>query len=133
MKQINNHLVRPISTIYIIAIMSFSPIAKAAIHVSPTGSDANPGTREKPLQTLSAAQQHIRHLPDGTAREVVLGSGVYRLDDTFALNASDSGTTYRAAPNEIPRISGGMEVPLSRADGDRQLIGGVAKLWVVER
>ena len=30
------------------------------IHVAPTGSDANPGTRDEPLHSLQAAQERIR-------------------------------------------------------------------------
>ena len=33
------------------------------IHVAPTGNDTNPGTMDKPLATLYAAQQKVRGLP----------------------------------------------------------------------
>lgn len=86
----------------------------AALHVSPDGDDANPGTRAQPFATLTAARDAIRAMraprPPVT---VYLHAGTYRLTESFRLEARDSGAQdapiiYRALPGEEAVISGGL-------------------------
>lgn len=87
-------------------------------HVSPKGDDANPGTAQRPFQTLERARDALRErrekgpLPVGGVA-VILHGGVYpRMKQSFKLTAEDSGTAeapivYRAAPGERPILRAG--------------------------
>ena len=101
-------------------------------HVAPTGSDANPGTREKPLATLSAARDATRRLKrDGlkTPVEVIVQAGTYYLAEPLTFSPEDSGTqecpiTYKADDGAKVVLSGGK--PLA---GWRQVND---KLWALD-
>ncbi len=81
-------------------------VAQAAeFHLAPTGDDANPGTKDKPFATLERARDAARQAKGST---VTLAGGTYRLSQTLALDARDSGTTYRAVN---ARVTGGVEIP----------------------
>ena len=63
-------------------------------YVSPSGSDENPGTEEKPLKTIEKARDAVRAI-DGEMTgdiEVVLRGGTYRIDHTLVFDHRDSGT-----------------------------------------
>jgi cephalosporin-C deacetylase-like acetyl esterase len=88
-----------------------------SIHVSPAGHDANPGSADKPLATLSAAQRAARAAAGREPVTVLLHTGIYYLSDTIQFTAADSGTAeapvlYAAAPGEQPIISGGARLKL---------------------
>lgn len=103
----------------------------ARFHVSPTGDDANPGTREHPFQTLERARDAVRALKaDGPLPEgglaVVLAEGIYHRTRSFALGSGDSGTPtapilYRSEPGARTILRGGRAVdgfhPLSHPLG----------------
>ncbi|HWZ90296.1 MAG TPA: PDZ domain-containing protein, partial [Polyangiaceae bacterium] len=83
-----------------------------------TGDDANPGTKDRPLKTLAAAQAAVRAHPDrGTvAITVTVLSGTYYLGQTLLLTAADSGTkaapvTYRGGGTAT--LSGGARLNLT--------------------
>jgi hypothetical protein len=81
------------------------------IYVAPTGNDTNPGTLDKPLATLYAAQQKVRGLPRTGRIIVSIADGSYYLDKPLLLDPADSGT--RQAP------------VIWRAVGDKaRLVGG---------
>jgi len=80
-------------------------------YVAPTGSDANPGSLEKPFASLRRAQQAVRHRP-GT---VFLRDGTYYLPETLVFTAQDCGTkdapvVFQAYANERPVLSGGVRL-----------------------
>ncbi len=88
------------------------------IHVSPSGADTNPGTAERPLASLVAAQQAARRAVGREPVTVWLHSGTYYLAETLRFTAADSGTkafpvVYAAAPGEEPVISGGQLLKLT--------------------
>ncbi len=94
-------------------------------YISPSGKDTNPGTREKPFQTLEHARDAVRELKKGGNNPaagritVWLASGTYPLSRTFVLGANDGGTpgnpvTYSALPGASVRLSGGVTIPSSR-------------------
>lgn len=96
------------------------PRPAVTFYVAPNGSDANPGTQDKPFATLERARDAIRvlraekGLPKGGI-EVVLGAGEYKIGRTFALTAEDSGTqdapiTYRSDPEGAAKLTGGVPV-----------------------
>ena len=86
-------------------------------YVAPGGSDANPGTLERPFATLDRARLETRkHTHEGGGAkpvEVYLRGGTYYLPETLVLTADDSGTKeapviYQAYGKEQPVISGGV-------------------------
>jgi hypothetical protein len=90
--------------------------------ISPAGSDRNPGTREKPFQTLERARDAVRSLNEGKGISgkdrisVWLSGGTYPLSRTFELGPNDGGlpgapVTYSALPGATVRLSGGITVP----------------------
>jgi hypothetical protein len=97
----------------------------AEIYVAPTGSDKNPGTKEKPLLTLEGARDLIRSsrkqssLPKGGVT-VFLRGGTYGRTATFALTKADSGTaespiTYCSFPGDQASVVGGVRLDASKA------------------
>ncbi len=85
------------------------------LFVAPGGQDSNPGTQDKPLASLAAAQSMVRALPQRTheAVTVTLRGGTYYLPETLVFTPADSGgasgadVTYRAAAGEEAVLSGG--------------------------
>lgn len=91
----------------------------ADFYVAAGGNDTNPGTREKPLATLTAARDAIRKLKAGgpmkEAVTVQVGEGTYFLEGPLELTQGDSGTeatpiTYIAERGGKVRITGGREI-----------------------
>ncbi|MBI4603773.1 MAG: right-handed parallel beta-helix repeat-containing protein [Planctomycetes bacterium] len=92
----------------------------ADLHVAPGGSDADPGTREKPLRSLEAARDLLRQRrrsgQSTGGATVWIHGGLYLREATFELGEEDSGTeglpvSYRAYPGEEARLAGGRVVP----------------------
>ncbi len=77
----------------------------AEVFVAPGGSDANPGTRAKPLATLQAAVDRAK---GGTVR---VRGGRYRLESSVRIGPAASGTTIAAYGSERPVFSGALLVP----------------------
>ncbi len=90
--------------------------AGGTFYVAPQGSDANPGTQEKPFATPAKAQAEVRALiakglPEGGVK-VLLREGKYYLPQTLVFTPADSGTekapvVYASAPGELATLSGG--------------------------
>ncbi len=81
------------------------------IHVSPSGSDAGDGSRERPFATLEKARAAVRAAA-GRPVTVWLASGEYFFDRPFVLDSGDSGSmaapvVWRAEPGATPRLLGG--------------------------
>lgn len=92
----------------------------ATLFVAGDGSDANPGTEEKPFATLERARDEIRQrraggpLPAGGMTVEVRG-GVYELPRPLELTDQDSGAenapvVYGARLGEVVKIAGGRVV-----------------------
>ncbi|MDF2923464.1 MAG: hypothetical protein K0R57_2378 [Paenibacillaceae bacterium] len=100
---------------------SFTTVAASnpvkSYYVSPTGSDANPGTEAQPFATVTRARDVIRQFNgnmDGDTT-VYIREGTYTPEETLAFGAEDSGSNgfdvvYRNYPGEHPVISGGAPV-----------------------
>src|SRR5689334_962852 len=69
-----------------------TPPAATTIYVSPSGSDADPGTLTQPIRTLAHAQELVRGLDQDMSADitVALESGTYRLSAPLSFDASDS-------------------------------------------
>ncbi|NIP85343.1 MAG: PDZ domain-containing protein [Planctomycetales bacterium] len=102
-------------------IVASSAAAGAAnFYVDPAGADAQPGSSEKPFQTLTRAQAAVRQSPQRGKQPltVFLRQGTYYLADTLVFTPQDSGTvdapvTWSAHPGEQVVISGGAKLKLS--------------------
>src|SRR5277367_369799 len=99
------------------------------LYVSPTGDDANPGTQDKPLQTIAHARDllHGHVLMSNTDFTVILEAGTYRLSSPLTFDAADSGNDghnviYKAAPNAQVILSGALPVTgWKQIDADKNL------------
>ncbi len=83
-------------------------IRAADLFVAPDGRNDNPGTKDKPLQTLDAARDAARKLSG--AKTIFVRGGLYELKQTLVLEAKDSGTLWRAYQNEQPVVIGGRQI-----------------------
>jgi hypothetical protein len=96
------------------------PAPRQTLHVSPKGSDANPGTARKPFATLGRARDQLRVLKQqgglsGGGAVIVVHGGEYPVHETLTLSAADSGTAsdpivYRAPKGEQPIFRGGIRL-----------------------
>jgi len=113
---------KPQSTIFLLFILLFSSQEFAfsqKIYVSPTGTDTNPGTIDKPLTTLTAARDKARELrknskTDG-AVEIIALKGEYFMMQPLLLTEEDAGTNpsplvFRAEPGAKAIFRGGIQI-----------------------
>jgi hypothetical protein len=82
------------------------------IYVSPKGSDANPGTIEKPVASVTRAQELARTARSSGPVTVSLREGTHYLKAPLVFTDADSGTSaapvsYQAYEGEKPVLSGG--------------------------
>ena len=104
-----------------VLVLMLSGFAMAAdYYVAPRGSDANPGTKDKPFASIARARDAVR--AGGKAGKepvtVFLGDGLYYLKETVVFTAADSGTKdapviYAARDAETPVVSGGFAMDLA--------------------
>jgi hypothetical protein len=101
------------------AMLSLAGPAPAAdLFVSPSGSDANPGTAAKPFATPVHAVAAVRSLIAAGLKEdvrVTFAAGTYELEEPLVFTPADSGTaahsiTYAAAPGQTAVLSGGRRI-----------------------
>lgn len=90
----------------------FSGANGQSIYVSPTGRDSNPGTIDKPIQSVSKAQELTHQFPANKSVEVIFDNGTYYLPQTIQFTDRDSRntgatTTYRAKTEGGAVLSGG--------------------------
>lgn len=98
------------------------------LFVATDGSDANPGTQQRPFRTLEAARDALRKLRKAhsasdtttvtTCNTVWIRRGKYHRTKTFRLEKQDSGTAaapvvYRAFGKEKVHLIGGREMKAS--------------------
>jgi hypothetical protein len=132
-----------ILTLFLI-VLTFS-VNAAEIWVSPKGSDSNPGTKEKPMATLSLAlrkMRDLRRLNDSTlidGARIILRGGIYPMFEPLVFRPEDSGTpqcpTYIiAAQGETPVLSGGIQITGWKKAGNIAGLPKVAQgnVWVAD-
>lgn len=78
------------------------------IYVSPTGSDANPGTLSRPVQTLEAA---VRLSRANALHSIFVRPGTYPAVHAVDLNARDNGLTIEVTGKGRARLSGAISIP----------------------
>jgi hypothetical protein len=128
------------------AWMTNSSVLGGEIWVSPLGSDSNPGTIAKPMNTVGMAlrkARELRRLSDSSVVggiHIILRNGVYQLTEPLQVRPEDSGTassttTIEAAPGEKVSLSGGINIqgwkkaPSTLAGLPKAAQG---KVWVAE-
>ena len=110
-----------ISLIFISIILlccSVNNDSEISFYISPSGSDANPGTLEAPFKSIENAKLSIRKLSPEQRKKnitVYLRGGIYKLDKTIVFGLEDSGIEgtkikYSSYENEVPIISSGVNV-----------------------
>lgn len=89
-------------------------------YIAPDGRDSNPGTAERPFQSITRAQAEVRRNTALGNRPVTvyLKGGTYYLDAPIRFTDEDSGTseapvTYKAVESEEVIISGGVKLSLT--------------------
>ena len=103
------------------SIALLNSIQAAEIWVSPSGSDDNPGTQDRPMGTILMAlrqAREMRRLNDPRVKEgieIIMQGGVYWLYEPVYVRPEDSGTessptVIRAAVGEQPILNGGIRV-----------------------
>lgn len=126
--------------IVLLAVSSATSILHAQMaefYLAPSGDDIHGnGTIEKPWATLERAQHAVRAINGDMTDNIVvcLRGGTYRLRQTVAFNATDSGSNgkrvvYRAYGNEQPVLCGGEPITnwtLSRNGIYKAATGGLA-------
>ncbi|MBN2165143.1 MAG: right-handed parallel beta-helix repeat-containing protein [Marinilabiliaceae bacterium] len=91
------------------------------IWVSPSGNDANKGTKDSPLASIMMAQRKAREMrrlrKEGVENgiNIILNDGTYQLNEPILLRPEDSGcekspTVFISADGANPVISGGVKV-----------------------
>lgn len=99
--------------------MVASGYAEMEVYMSADAAAGGDGSRRQPYQTLTQARDGIRAarqagtLKNGESVTVYVESGVYRLNGSFELSATDSGTAeaptvYRARTSGKTRVWGGL-------------------------
>jgi len=110
-----------ISSIFFYIIFTSATFAgKVNFYVAPTGNDQNPGTREQPVSTFSAARDLVRkyksiHEFPADGITVWVSGGTYYQQEPFILNENDSGipgvpVVWRAVDGEKVSITGGISI-----------------------
>jgi hypothetical protein len=89
-------------------LLTCSLAPAADLYVAPHGSDAAPGSRQRPLRSFAAAQKAARKA-HGTVHFL---AGTYYLPETIVFEPADSGTTFAAEPGAAVVLSGGVRLNL---------------------
>lgn len=102
-----------------ITVILLVPLSLMAveIHVTPTGSDSNPGTVSAPLKSLAAARDAARAYVGKEVVTVRVADGTYYLPETLVFTPQDSGSArngvvYRAENEGRAILSGGSRLSL---------------------
>jgi hypothetical protein len=113
----------------IVSALALTITASASeFYVSPSGKDANPGTRAEPFASFERAQQAVRTERQAHPDEAIVvtfGEGIYHLEHPLEFTLADSGVSaerpvqYRAQPGKSVVISGGRRITGWQADPDR--------------
>ncbi|MBS1512885.1 MAG: L-rhamnose mutarotase [Bacteroidetes bacterium] len=106
----------------LVLLLCISPSLWAVdIYVSPHGSDANEGSVNQPLATISAAlrkartMRRLNNIDLSGGIHIILQNGLYVLQQTIVIRPEDAGsalspTFIEAAPGAHPVISGGIKI-----------------------
>ncbi|MEA1951827.1 MAG: right-handed parallel beta-helix repeat-containing protein [Planctomycetota bacterium] len=112
-------------TIYLLSTGNAAADAQKALHVSPSGSDDNSGSEQKPFKTIRRARDEVRKANQKMTGdiEVILHGGTFRLSETLVFDHRDGGTdghhvVYKAAKDASPVLSGGRAITGWKEDAE---------------
>lgn len=105
---------------WILSLFLCGPLNAADLYISPTGSDANPGTRQAPFKTLEGARDALRAVACKHDVTVHLLPGRYHRNKPLELGEIDSGpmgqpVVYRADEKGKVVFDRGAQEQLRRA------------------
>jgi hypothetical protein len=114
-KMTASHIIRLLlSSCLATAFLAATPAFALEFHVSPTGSDKNPGTEAKPFQTIAHARDSVAKITGKMTGDIVvyLNGGTYEISEPVVFDTNDSGTNghkviYKATAAQTPIVSGG--------------------------
>ena len=89
---------------------SASGAKKNIIYLASNGLDSNPGTKEKPLASLTGARDFIRELDTEDTIQVKIAPGDYYLTSPFELSSKDSTPIVFEGMGENVIFYGGIPV-----------------------
>jgi hypothetical protein len=98
---------------WLVSLVPGSGAVAAEWHVSPTGDDANPGTKERPFATLERARDAARargRQPGDAAeqrRTIRIAPGIHRRTQPLDLDARDAGLLVRGPDDRSARLHAG--------------------------
>lgn len=117
---------RKLIALTLTALMVFSSVTALAdvqnegnvIYVSPSGSDMNEGTIDKPLKSLKAAKEKAATMNNNQPLSVVFREGFYYINETVEFSMRDSGTEefpirYMAYEGERPVFTSSKKLDVS--------------------
>jgi len=112
---LKKHLLWIVPPLILVAMVSSATALE--IHVSPNGSDTQPGTATAPVKTLEAARKLARAKAGRERVTITVQDGVYYFDKPLVLHGEDSGAPgapviYRAAHEGKAVLSGGVPLQL---------------------
>ena len=90
-----------------LVFLAASVAAAAEVYVSPSGNDANPGTKERPLATVQHALEASRARPG--PNKILIKPGTYYLSRPLDLDPRDSGLTVEGQGQGVV-VSGGRRI-----------------------
>src|SRR5690348_5795235 len=103
--------------LFLLGLAVASLHCSAQIYTSPAGSDANPGSQARPVQTLERAITLARNQASVGSKDVTitLAGGTYRLTRPLQLDANDSGRNgknlvFTTKAGEHPVLSGAVRI-----------------------
>ena len=113
-----NQLNRIFILISLIILISCSSQNTVEFYISPNGSDANPGTKSEPFQTLEKAKEAVREqLKETSGKSIVvnINGGNYFLENPVIFTDEDSGdenapVVYKAVDGDEPIFTGSREI-----------------------
>lgn len=93
------------NVITFILVLFHHSLSAQEMHVSPKGSDLNPGTATKPVASIERARDILRNTKG--LRTIILHEGNYELRSSLIFNERDSNLVIKPAPGNKVTISGG--------------------------
>ena len=98
-------------------------VKSVQIFVAPDGDDSNPGTKAKPLKSISKGLAATRKISPGPWKSLVLAGGIYELSTPIVLGEKDSRLMIRAGDlKKPPRLVGGRVVKGFRVLEDKAIL-----------
>ncbi len=122
-------MIRPsLVCVSILAVMTALPAAaEVRLYVSPGGNDGGDGSAAHPFKTLQKAQTAVRQSNMSDDVTVMVGDGIYNLDQPLIFKTADGGqggksVTWQALDGAHPVVSGGVAIGnFTLSDGDKNI------------